>query len=411
MAPPFPDIICEYLDANTRHECGGVQIIPSLEPSTLATGGYALLILLMQNALDAPVDLTFKLDLPTAGVLRGSTLMEAAERDIPVSLEAAQVASVFVPVKAVSDARQGEYRVQIAVQAKAPAGAIRVRPASVTGHVDRDLLPDVVGLDVGRVLGVSYREVPATKLALPVVISGEADPDQEVPTMAVKFESLWKKDDLQAFTRAAKEVNIRRNEILRSMATEPLYVALYAETQKRLKGAGLTLRTGEAIGLGKILTFTARSLLDNADLQDGLLVPLWEVAQEVDEPVGDPLALLRTLGLGRLFRLSVAVAFSLVGKAYGEQPWTIEERRSLGEYISEKVDAGEELPIEFLYIPLLAAAAVIWPKLVLEGENPKESLRLLKQAKSARATIFTDPDLAQASHVFDRLTDGALGSM
>jgi len=408
MAVEYPDIVSEYLDAETRYECGGVQIVPSLEPSILSLGGYALLILLVQNTMDAPVELLFQLDIPTIGTLRSSPVLEVAQGEVHASLEPAEVGSLFIPIKTTDDARQGEYKIRLGVQAKSLGPPERVRSSESAGRIDRDLLPDVVGLDLGRVLGVAYHEQSTSKFSVPVVVQGTAAEEGEQPSMAVKFESLWKKENMEFQHRAVLEVNSRRAEILKQMATEPLYVALYAEMRKRFKQANVSMHTGEAIGLGKILAYTVRSFMDNSQMQDGLLVPIWETAEEMGVSTMDPLQVLRSVGLGHVVRLSVAVSFSLIAQVYSEQPWSLEERRSLTEFISEKLDTGEPLPIEFLYIPLLAGAAIIWPQLVLEGEDASESLQLLQKAKAARVGVFADADLEQASQVFDRLLSTAL---
>ena len=369
----------------------------------LPLGGYSLLILLLQNTLDVPVELTFKLDLPSAGAFRGASVLEAAEREARANLEPAQVGSLFIPIKTTDQARPGEYQIRLSVQAKPSRSGIRVRPAQSPGRIDQTMLPDVIGLDVGRVLGVAYQEESTSKINVPVVVEDTPEADSEPPSMTVKFESLWKQEHAKLQAAAVQEVNSRRGEILASMTPEALYVALYAEAQKRFKQAGVSIRTGEAIGLGKILAYTAGSFLDKPQMQDGLLVPIWEVAQEMGVSTMEPVWVLRSVGFGHLVRLSVATSFSMIGQVYSEQPWNLEERRSLTDFISEKLETGEPLPIEFLYIPLLAGAAIVWPKLVLEGENTHESLQLLQRAKAARADIFADPDLEPASRLFDRL--------
>jgi hypothetical protein len=148
--------------------------------------------------------------------------------------------------------------------------------------------------------------------------------------------------------------------------------------------------------------------LANGDLQDGLLVPIWELANDYDLPTGDPLWVLRNVGFRHLLRLSVALSFGLVHQALGKHPWSLEERRAVISLVSDSVEAAQPLPPEFLYIPLLMAAAYISRQITLDGEDSVHSLGLLQKAKAARADVFADPDLAEAGQIFDRLLNAAL---
>jgi hypothetical protein len=66
------------------------------------------------------------------------------------------------------------------------------------------------------------------------------------------------------------------------------------------------------------------------------------------------------------------------------------------------------LPVELLYIPLLAASTVVAREISTAGENVRQSLELLKAAKLARAEVFADPELAQSSALVDRLLEAAI---
>jgi hypothetical protein len=185
-------------------------------------------------------------------------------------------------------------------------------------------------------------------------------------------------------------------------------VGLFVEGQRRFAEASIPLHVGEAIALGKILTYTTRYFMANSDLQDGLLVPIWELASRYDLPTGDPLWVLPNVGFRHLLRLSVALSFGLVGQVLGRQPWNLEERRGVISLVADTVEEAQPLFPEFLYIPLLMAAAYIARQIPLEGEDVGHSLRLLQKAKAARANVFADPDLAEAGQLFDQIMNAAL---
>jgi hypothetical protein len=408
MALEYPDIICEYIEAAQRYESDGVQIVPSLEPAEIPVDGYAMLILLLQSALNVPTEVVIRPEPPVAGRLRGTPLLEIGDAELRVRLQPAQVGALYVPVKAVAGAREGQYELHLHVTVKAEGIAQRIRPPQKSDGFRDELLDDLVGLDLGRVLGVRYTVTPTRKIALPFAIARRAETPQPPPTSASKFEGLWRIEDIDWQLKAQQEVTARRIHIIEALAPEPLYAGLLVEGHERCAHAGIHLRVGEAIALSKILTFTAHRFVANDAIADGLLVPIWEIALRLDMPTDDPLWVVRKAGFGHLTRLAVALSFGLIAKAFNTQPWGLEERRGLIQEISGRLDGGDPLPVELLYIPLLAASTVVARQICAPGENAQQSLELLKAAKLARAEVFADPELAQSSALIDRLLDTVL---
>jgi len=408
MEIDYPDIIGEYLVAPERYETDGVQIVPYLEPAEVAIGGTITLILFLQSAVDAPVEITFNPELPQTGRFRGAPMLEVSEAELSAKLEPAQVGMLLVPVATTSQAREGQHEIRLNVAVKAERRGDRIRPTKTAGRFQSNLIDDVVGLDLARVLGVPFRVKSTRKISLPITIRGRVEAADEASNLLVNFESLWKQADSKSQGEALREVAHRRAALMEQLQTEPLYVGLFVEGQKRFAEAGVPLRVGEAIALGKILTYTVRYFLANSDLQDGLLVPIWELANRYDLPTGDPLWVLRNVGFRHLLRLSVALSFGLVGQALGRQPWTLEERRAVTSLVADTVEEAQPLSSEFLYIPLLMAAAYVSRQIALDGEDVEHSLRLLHKAKAARTDVFADPDLVQASQIFDRLINAAM---
>jgi hypothetical protein len=66
------------------------------------------------------------------------------------------------------------------------------------------------------------------------------------------------------------------------------------------------------------------------------------------------------------------------------------------------LDSSLPLPIEFLYLPLLMGGALVMRDLVMEGEDPRQSLQMLAQAKRERAEDFTG-EAAETGELFDSL--------
>jgi hypothetical protein len=406
----YPDIISEYLVATERYESDGVQILPYLEPAEIAMGGDANLALFLQSALDVPVQLTVAPVLPQASRFRGSPMLAVGEPEWKVALEPAQVGVLFVPLTTTPQAKEGKHQIQLNVSVKAQGHPTRVRAQQTEGRFRSDLIDDLVGLGLVRVVGVRYKATSTRKISVPIRIKGQVEAADEAPDLATKFEVLWNREDVNRQGEALQEVSQRRAVIVDQLQTEPLFVGLFVEGQKRFADAALPLHVGEAVALGKILTYTVRHFLANSDMQDGLLVPMWELARKYELPTNDPLWVLRNVGFQHLLRLSVALSFGLVRQASGHHPWTVEERRGVISLIADTVETAQRLSPEFVYIPLLMAATYISRQITLDGEDLQNSLQLLQKAKAARADVFDDPDLAEAGLIFDRLINAALQS-
>ena len=222
MAVEYPDIVCDYIDARQRYESDGVQIMPSVEPAEIPIGGYSTLIVLFQSALDVPTELVIKPELPTVGHIRSEPLIEIGESMLRVQLAPAQVGTLKVPVRATAKARAGQYEVRLNVAVKTAGSASRVRPPRRSGGFRSDLVDDVVGLDLGRVLGVTYTVTPTRKISVPFAIAGQAQASEEPPSMSAQFQSLWKVEDGDLQNKARREVNLRRVDIVNSFAPEPV---------------------------------------------------------------------------------------------------------------------------------------------------------------------------------------------
>jgi hypothetical protein len=313
-----------------------------------------------------------------------------------------------VPMTTTPKAKEGGHEIRLNVSVQAEERGNRVRPSETAGRFRGALIDDVVGLDVARVLGVPFKSKAVRKISLPITIRGQVGDQAEAADLKTIFQSLWKIEDIDLQAEALREIGHRRAVIVDQLKAEPLYIAFFTEAQKRFADAGIPLRVGEAIALGKILTYTASFFLSNGDLQDGLLVPIWELASHFELSTTDPLWTVRHVGFYHLLKLSVALSFGLVAKAIGRQPWSIEERRAVRSLVADTIDGGGRLPAEFLYIPLLMAAVHISRDIVMDSEDVTHSLKLLQSAKQSRADVFADPDLAEASQLFDRLMHMAL---
>ncbi len=119
-------------------------------------------------------------------------------------------------------------------------------------------------------------------------------------------------------------------------------------------------------------------------------------------PTDNATWLVTEVGYSRIVRLAIALSFALVESALKRQPWLLEEQRALADLVVGNLESGHPLPVEFLYLPLLMGGALVMREVVMEGEDPQQSLQMLAQAKKERAEDFVG-EAAETGELFDSL--------
>ena len=137
-------------------------------------------------------------------------------------------------------------------------------------------------------------------------------------------------------------------------------------------------------------------------------MPIWERALESELDTTDALEVIRTAGYYHVLKLAAAISFGIMAKAVGRQTWPLLERQAVVSHIAECVDTGQELDVDFLYLPLLIAGTQISNALKLEGENPRQTLELMRKAYEVRLDLFAEAEMVQANQIFNHTLKKAL---
>jgi hypothetical protein len=405
----YPDMMSEYTTAPERYEVDEVQYVISLEPQEIAAGEATALDLHLQSVLEVPLDFTMKIQPQLSKEARkAGAEFRLSEAEPKITLAPAQVGRLVIPIATGVEMPPGSYSIQVEFKAKAQGRGQRIRPSQGKSRLKKGPIDDVVGLGLAAVLGADFKAKSNKKVTLtlqvtePLIQADEVDLDRQ-------FQSLWKPKDIENQNKAQREVNDRRVYILDELLQEALFVHMLAETQNRYEEVGVPLHLGEAIAAAKMITYTAEYFLRDAQMQDGLLVPIFERAIEQDLTTSEVFPVLRFAGYYHLTRLACAMSFGLVAQALKRQPWSVEERRAVIDLVATQVDIGQPLPPEFLYIPLLLGATQVADKVVMEGEDYRQSLGALREAKASRQQIFEEEEaLMEVSEIFDQLMAAAL---
>ena len=403
----LPDIIGEYIVAPERFETGGLQYVGYFEPAVIAPHQVASLYLFMQNTFNTPLKATLQPVIPQIGgglFSKGKPVLRVAKPSIQIQLAPAEAGLLTLPVTTTEDVEAGNFELVLEMKVQTTEGAQRVRPAQGQSKLgDKSLLDNVVGLNLTGTLGSTFVEKSVKKGAFPIEISGKAQEQERAPKLDHDYQTIWTQDRMELFTNAIQELNSRQVKLQNELTTEAIYATMYGESVARFADVGLALRVGEAIILAKILTYGCQYFLGKPERQNGLLVPVWELALAEGYDTTDALSVLRTAGYYHILKLTLALSFGLITRAVGRQLWPLEDRQAVTEYIAGNIAAGETLDPEFLYLPLLLAGTYISNKIVLAGEDPRHSLALMRKAYEARADLFLDDEMAVASQAYHQI--------
>ncbi|MFB0535992.1 MAG: hypothetical protein ACETWR_13540 [Anaerolineae bacterium] len=399
----YPDILGEVTSARQRYEAGAVQYVGSFSREAVASGEATELVLLLQSAVDVPMDVTLKLSVPvrTGGLRSRPSQLKIGETETTVPIKPAEVGELRIPIQTSAETPSATYEIKLEITGTPKASANRIRAQQSKGRLGETILRDTVGLSLASTIGVGFAARPGNKLSFKFTVTGEEGSAQEID-LAPTLTSLWTLEDWDLQYRAGREVNERRAHIVPYLVPEAIYVPLLDEGRKRFADAEIVLRVGEAISLAKILTHTVSYFMRNADLQDGLLIPIYMQAYLHDLPTDNATWLVIEVGYSRIVRLAIALSFALVESALKRQPWLLNEQRAVADLVVGNLESGHSLPVEFLYLPLLMGGALVTREVVMEGEDPQQSLQMLAQAKKERAQDFTG-EAAETSELFDSL--------
>jgi hypothetical protein len=410
MAVFLPDVIGEYVDGPVRFETGGVQYGGYFDPPQIAPEEITHLFLFFQNTFNAPVAINLKVNMPTTGGLfrGGQPILKVEEPIIQIKLASAEAGLLTLPVTTGEEIKPGEYSLGLNVKVASQGRADRIRPTKSKSILGKGFIDSPVGLNLVSTMGATFTEKSVKKVAFSLNVSGKPSPPERAPQLQHKFQSIWIESYMELFNKAIQEINSREVKFKKELTVEALYAMLYAESTTRFADAGVPLRIGEAIILAKILTYSCQYFLSNPNRRNGLLVPIWERALEAEADTTDVIEVIRTVGYYHVLKLAGAISFGVVAKGVGRHNWPLIERQAVVSHIADSIEVNQEMDVDFLYLPLLMAGVQISNKLKLNGENPSQTLDLIKRAYEARLDLFSDAEMDRANKIFNQILKKAL---
>jgi hypothetical protein len=441
----YPDVLGHITTAE-RLDLGLVQVVAACLPSVVRVGKSFRTILLLQSAVDAPVELVVTLGLPAVDSVGKRGQFSAKMLRIGVGMLAGEVGMVVLPVVSLPDTAPGAVRLTLTiVSIKALERGERVRAPSGGAPLYLDgLRPETRKTleNLGKLRYVGGKKSVLTgEATLQPTVMLEPGGLGEVVDLKPEYRTLWtyadlREDPLVLLERFKDDLT---QHALPSIDRVKMLAPLTEKAQQRFEQAGYPLKPIEAMLIGRALTNVleyactgqmsyGRTYLPQRDYEVLPIInqyphqrqPLrlrWleavlnALAEDVRVARYMSRAMVRDVIFDALLHDTVYWAMVTVEVATGIELGTSEEMAVLAQQWMTKFQHGIETDgfegISFVdvYVPLVLAGLIVYDEMLLPDEdlrafNPQFQVMLRERADER--TDDNEPVFALVSAQLDK---------
>ena len=403
-----------------------VQVALAVRPASITPGSAAEVLLLVQNAADARVDVGALLHLPKGLAGRNARLV--------AGLAAGEVGVMSLPLVAPPDTPPGTYKLGLEVDVKPLAKAERLREASGGGRFN----PGGVRADKAQQITALKALVFSTnkRLArniLETSIEVTAGASGRLIDAEPGWLSLWTMADVPDERVLLKYFsNTLRTRVIPQLRREYTLKPLTDATRARFATAGFKLRTPEAVLIAKVMALVLEYAAPKAhgfsplaaghydlsplfaDSGETAHMPRWTrsllrlVARD-ERTAMHAVPVLTRMAYDDLLRDAIALAFHLVEAATGEDVGTEAEMQVYADRLIEALQTQTGMDFVHAYMPLVLGGIVINEQMKTEDINFIHLLRELWALMDERREE-TGESRAPVIEIAEQLIERALQS-
>jgi len=382
------------MTGGARAPVGVVQVALGVRPAVIAAGDVAEVLLLVQNAADARVDVSALLQLPKGLAGRNARLV--------AGLAAGEVGVMSLPVVAQPETPPGTYKLGLEIDVKPLSKAERLREASGGGRFN----PGSVRADKAKQIEALKALTFSTNKRLARNIleaSVEVTSGARARLLDAEpgWQTLWTMADVPDERVLLKYFGeTLRTRVIPQLRREYTLKPLTDATQARFAAAGFRLRTPETVLIAKVmalvLEYSAPKLhgfsplaAGNYDLSplfsgsgETAAMPRWSrsllrlVARD-ERTALHAVPVLTRMAYDDLLRDAIALSFHLVENATGEDVGSEHEMQVYADRLIEKLQAQTGMDFVHTYMPLVLGGIVINEQMKTEDVNFIHLLREL----------------------------------
>lgn len=422
-APNYPDVL-GLITGGQRCNIGSAQVALAVRPRIIRAGRPFEVLVLIQNASDADIDVTLTLHLPSLDAKRQRERFISKTPHMVVTVKGAEVGYVVLPVSTLADTAVSDgYKLGVEIDVKALSKGSRIRRSEGGGSVPLATMSAAAQTAIDALRALTFytaRHMTRGLIDVPLtVMSGTLGSLTDFTPGWVSLCTVRDYGDTRLVLHhhgPTVQVNL-----LPKLKRTLLFKPLLETTTKRFADAGYPLKPAEATAIAKLLTlvlefatprinahgniaarnFDVEALLlrDPFSFDSPPLFPFWFSAMialmERDERAASyPEQVIPRYLYADLMRDAVNLSFDLVAVATGEDLGSAEEQELYREQIITLLDAKTGLDFNRVYLPLVLGGLLISDQFTVAQESPANILRDLSSALEERFAELKETDHA-----------------
>jgi hypothetical protein len=409
----YPDIL-GYITGGQRFNVSVVQAALAVRPRVVRAGRPFEVILVVQNASDADIDVTATLSIPDADAAKKKGRFITKAGRLVVGLKEAEAGYVTLPVSCLPDtAISSDYKINVDIKV-APASKgkpQRVRATDGGAEVDVSRLSAESATKLDELKQLSYTTTPRSRLGgqnLEVGFSVMSGSLGTIADLKPGWVSLWTLNDhqddrllLHRFREAMQD------KVLPKLKRARMFPMILTATTARFEKAGYPLQPIEAQLVAKVLTlileyaspsditghsvlaageYNLLPLLDKERLADPrpITLPHWSRAllrTLVNEPraADYPIETITRLLIDDLLLDAMLFSFKTIEANTGEELGTEQEMEEYARGTLEMFEGDARMDFTHAYMPLVLGGCIIFDTVIMPNEKLDE---LVQETKS-----------------------------
>jgi hypothetical protein len=423
----YPDIL-GCVTGGERLNIGVVQMALAIRPQVLQAGRPFEVLILLQNASNAPVDVTLTLQLPERDAKKQKDRFIAKVNRLVIGLQPAEVGYALLPVTTLADtASADDYRIGLEVAAKANEKPHRIRPGEGAPPVDERTLRRDLQKELAELKTLSYSTEKRGLMRGIVEVSFSLLPGKVGSLVDLKpgWHSLWTLLDLQAedSSLAHRFGPEMRLQILPRLSKERVYKPLVTKVEQVFNDAGYPLQALEAsfvarlLGLVLIYAATGQEAVTNVNLPPAKHLQIGEYFEDErylkpDEEIHLPQwanGLMRAVGQDKraaqhplqaithfafddLLMDGIRHGLQLIEEAVHIELGDEDEHAHYAHQLIDRLHEKNQMDFVSAYMPLVIAGTLVYEHMLLPEEDRHDILDAITPMLKAREKTLRPED-------------------
>jgi hypothetical protein len=443
----YPDIF-GYITEAERHNVGDVQVALATRPRTVKAGRQFEVIMLIQNTVDSPVDVTVSLQLPNKDHDGKKGRFLTGKERLVVGVEPAEVGYVTLPMSTMPDTAVGtDYMIGMDVSARTLEKGERIRSVAGGATFDPSSVPPEKAEHIDDIKKLRFSTqkrgfLRGNTLETPIsVMQGKIG---QRPDMTPGWNSLWTledQDDLNLLLD--KYGTLIRQRLLPRLVPEKLFEPLAKKTFVGFKRSGYPLTKPETICATRLLlvvlqyatgkndgsafggSYDVMSYLRNRDRDRAKLekrsfiagddapvpeLPRWlkaylQLLTKDERMAAVPHKVIPELLYNELVLDALVYAFRIVEQASGENIGTEDEMENYAHLILDKLGTPGEMDFSHAYLPWIMGGILVADEVVIGEENLTDvmkDIRFMLEERKDEEDEANEPVFEMATTVLEQ---------